>query len=35
MSTIVEFNPSVNFSSLIPGVSIVIPSQSDAALFAG
>ena len=25
---IVEFNPSVNFSSLIPGISIVIPSQN-------
>lgn len=29
INTIVEFNPSVNFSSLIPGISIVIPSQND------
>lgn len=29
ISMIVEFNPSVNFSSLIPGVSIVIPGQND------
>jgi LysM repeat protein len=29
IDTIVEFNPSVNFSSLIPGISIVIPSQND------
>jgi LysM repeat protein len=35
INTIVEFNPSVNFSSLIPGISIVIPSQNDAALFEG
>jgi LysM repeat protein len=35
INTIVEFNPSVNFSSLIPGLSIVIPSQNDAALFEG
>jgi LysM repeat protein len=33
INTIVEFNPSVNFSSLIPGISIVIPSHNDAALF--
>ena len=26
---IVEFNPSVNFSSLIPGTSIVIPGEND------
>jgi len=35
INTIVEFNPSVNFSSLIHGVSIVIPSQNDTALFKG
>lgn len=35
INTIVEFNPSVNFSSLIPGMSIIIPSQSDAALLEG
>jgi LysM repeat protein len=35
INTIVEFNPSVNFSSLTPGISIVIPSQNDAALFEG
>jgi LysM repeat protein len=35
INTIVEFNPSVNFSSLIPGISIVIPSQNDAVLFEG
>ena len=35
INTIVEFNPSVNFSSLVPGSSIVIPSQNDATLFAG
>ena len=33
MNTIAEFNPSVNFSWLIPGISIVIPSWSDTALF--
>jgi LysM repeat protein len=32
INTIVEFNPSVNFSSLISGISIVIPSKSDTAL---
>lgn len=26
---IVEFNPSVNFSSLVPGISVVIPNQND------
>ena len=35
INTIVEFNPSVNFSSLVPRSSIVIPSQNDAALFEG
>ncbi len=35
INTIVEFNPSVNFSSLVPGISIIIPSQNDAALFRG
>ena len=35
INTIVEFNPSVNFSSLIPGISIVIPSQNDSALLGG
>jgi len=35
INTIVEFNPSVNFSSLIPGISIVIPSQNDTVLFKG
>ena len=35
INTIVEFNPSVNFSSLVPRISIVIPSQNDAALLAG
>ncbi len=35
INTIVEFNPSVNFSSLIPGISIVIPSQNDAVLLVG
>jgi|GEM_PF-2408960 hypothetical protein len=35
IDTIVEFNPSVNFSALVPGVSIVIPSQQDVASFAG
>jgi LysM domain len=29
IDTIVEFNPSVNFSALTPGTSIVIPSQKD------
>jgi LysM repeat protein len=29
MNTIVEFNPSVNFSPLSPGVSIVIPGKND------
>lgn len=29
MNTIVEFNPSVNFSPLEPGVSIVIPGTND------
>jgi len=29
ISMIVEFNPSVNFSPLSPGVSIVIPGQDD------
>jgi LysM repeat protein len=35
IDTIVEFNPSVNFSSLTAGVVIVIPGQKDAALLAG
>ncbi len=35
INTIVEFNPSVNFSSLVPKISIVIPSQNAAALFEG
>jgi LysM repeat protein len=35
INTIVEFNPSVNFTSLVPGISIVIPSQTDAALLRG
>lgn len=34
-NTIIEFNPSVNFSSLIPGISIIIPSQNDISLFEG
>lgn len=29
IDTIVEFNPSVNFSALVPGISIVIPSQQE------
>ncbi len=29
MNTIVEFNPSVNFSALGPGISIVIPGKND------
>jgi len=29
MNTIVQFNPSVNFSPLEPGVSIVIPGKND------
>jgi LysM repeat protein len=32
INTIVEFNPSVNFSSLSPGISIIIPSQKDVTL---
>lgn len=35
IDTIVEFNPSVNFSALVAGVSIVIPSQQDVASLAG
>ncbi len=35
IDTIIEFNPSVNFSILVPGVSIMIPSPQDSALFAG
>lgn len=35
MDMIVEFNPSVNFSSLVPGISIVIPSQNSISPFAG
>jgi LysM repeat protein len=35
IDTIVEFNPSVNFSLLIPGISIVIPSANSAGLLAG
>jgi LysM repeat protein len=34
IDTIVEFNPSVNFSSLDPGISIIIPSQKDISLLA-
>jgi len=33
IDTIVEFNPSVNFSPLDPGISIIIPGQNDIALF--
>ena len=33
-NTIVEFNASVNFSALTPGISIVIPSQTDISLLA-
>jgi LysM repeat protein len=32
---IVEFNPSVNFSALVPGISIVIPSQNSISALAG
>lgn len=32
---IVEFNPSVNFSSLVPGISIVIPSEASISAFSG
>ena len=32
---IVEFNPSVNFSSLVPGTFIVIPSQNSVSPFEG
>lgn len=35
MNTIVQFNPSVNFSALVPGVSIVIPGQNDLSLLSG
>ncbi len=35
MSKIVQFNPSVNFSSLVPGISIVIPGEDDINVFAG
>ncbi|HUC02242.1 MAG TPA: LysM domain-containing protein [Candidatus Paceibacterota bacterium] len=35
MNTIVQFNPSVNFSSLAAGTSIVIPGQSDIAFPSG
>lgn len=35
IDTIVEFNPSVNFSTLTAGVSIVIPSQNNMTVFAG
>jgi len=35
IDTIVEFNPSVNFSSLTPGISIVVPGQKDVALLSG
>ena len=30
---IVQFNPSVNFSSLIPGISIIIPGRNDVNVF--
>jgi LysM repeat protein len=32
IDTIVEFNPSVNFSPLDPGISIIVPSQKDVSL---
>jgi hypothetical protein len=35
MNTIIEFNPSVNFSALSPGMSIMIPGQKDLALLSG
>lgn len=35
MNTIVQFNPSVNFSPLSAGVSIVIPGQNDISLLSG
>lgn len=35
LNTIMESNPSVNFSALVPGLSIVIPSQASTASFAG
>jgi LysM repeat protein len=34
IDTIIEFNPSVNFSPLDPGISIIIPGQKDVFLFA-
>lgn len=34
IDTIIEFNPSVNFSPLDPGISIIIPSSKDISLFA-
>ena len=33
--TIVEFNPSVNFSALVPGISIIIPGPKDIISFSG
>ncbi len=35
INTIVEFNPSVNFSSLVSGTSIVVPSQNTAVVIGG
>ena len=36
INTIIEFNPSVNFSSLVPGTPLAIPGQNDiTALSAG
>jgi LysM repeat protein len=35
MNKIVQFNPSVNFSSLDPGISIIIPGEKDINVFAG
>jgi LysM repeat protein len=32
---IVQFNPSVNFSSLDPGISIIIPGERDLNIFTG
>jgi LysM repeat protein len=34
-SKIVQFNPSVNFSALDPGISIIIPGQKDVNAFSG
>jgi len=35
MSKIVQFNPSVNFYSLDPGISIIIPGEKDINVFYG